>query len=57
MGYFAQGRSYPGFCKLMHVTARYMTCIHNVKVPGRGFKSIRAGLCRMLHLNFREFIF
>ncbi len=39
-------------CKIMHVTACYMTCIHNVKAPGRGFRPIRAGLCSFLDLNF-----
>jgi hypothetical protein len=57
MGYSRRGRSYRGLCKLMHVTACYMTCIHNVKVPGRSFGPIRAELCKMLDMNFGEFIF
>jgi hypothetical protein len=34
-----------------------MPCMHDVKAPGRGFRPIRAGLCRMLDLNFGEFLF
>jgi len=31
--------------------------MHDVKALGRGFRPIRAALCRMLDLNFREFLF
>jgi hypothetical protein len=31
--------------------------MHDVKAPEWGFRLIRAGLCRMPDLNFREFLF
>jgi hypothetical protein len=54
---FLCGRGYAGRCKIIHVTICYMTCIHNVRVPGRGFRPVRAGICNILYLNFREFSF
>jgi hypothetical protein len=51
------GRGYPGFSKLMHVTACCMTCGHHVAASGGLFSGYPGRIYEALDLNFREFLF
>ncbi len=41
--------------KIMQVTACYMPCMHHVSASRLPLGPVRAEVCEMLDLNFREF--
>jgi hypothetical protein len=51
------GRGYTVSCKIMYVTASYMTCMHLMLGFWVASSPPRTALCKILQTNFREFQF
>jgi len=47
------GVGYAASCKIMNVTARYMTCMHLIMSLRTASNRVRAGVCTILDMNFR----
>jgi hypothetical protein len=48
---------YAAPCKIMYVTARHMPCMHLIRGSGMASNGGGAVLCRIVQVNFREFLF